>query len=293
MAYALTTMAADESLYEMLHELAFELEGRHGLILHLTVANETTPEKPGGQIGVNLPRTLPFNVVRGSLRTEDAKGRVARPSMRVLPLKTYLLLAEFGERLYLTGMVTSGYETSPNVGEEGRGRLGQHPVRSFRQLAVVLRGEGLDVNVSTLSRAFKIVRTLIEDSPDEYTAIQTAVDQRAALADYIFGKIYGFPHWRSRRSAVAVVQHRIMGLNAGQDDPVAPDGSTKRKRGQRGKDKQPRRRPAVQVTGTSRPAEAPASPVAPAGDGARKNPFDTSKATQVEAASRVGKPPSS
>jgi hypothetical protein len=158
---------------------------------------------------------------------------------------------------------------------------------------VVLRGEGLDVNVSTLSRAFKIVRTLIEDSPDEYTAIQTAVDQRAALADYIFGKIYGFPHWRSRRSAVAVVQHRIMGLNAGQDDPVAPDGSTKRKRGQRGKDKQPRRRSAAQVTGASTPAEAPASPAAPKGDGARKNPFDTSKATQVEAASRVGKPPSS
>src|ERR1035438_6958029 len=67
MAYALTTMAADESLYEVLHELAFELERRHELILHPTVANEITPEKFGGQMGVNLPRTLPFNVVRGRL----------------------------------------------------------------------------------------------------------------------------------------------------------------------------------------------------------------------------------
>ena len=194
MAYALTTMAADESLYEMLHELAFELEGRHGLIIHLTVANETTPEKPGGQIGVNLQRTLPFNVVRGSLRTEDAKGRVARPSMRVLPLKTYLLLAEFGERLYLTGMVTSGYETSPNVGEEGRGRLGQHPVRSFRQLAVVLRGEGLDVNVSTLSRAFKIVRTLIGKGEAASVAQHVGMSEQgqgSRGAVFPQGKVYG------------------------------------------------------------------------------------------------------
>src|ERR1022692_2462165 len=117
MAYALTTMAADESLYEMLHQLAFELERPRGLILHPTMANEISPEKPGGQIGVNLPRTLPFNVVRGSLRTEDTKGRVARQSMRVLPLKTYLLLAEFGERLYLTGMVTSGYRSEEHTSE--------------------------------------------------------------------------------------------------------------------------------------------------------------------------------
>lgn len=220
---------------------------------------------------VNLPKSVPLSVAVGRRRQEDSEGRVLRPEARLLPLKMYLLLAEFGEQIYLTGMVSSGASQETSMGQAGNVALADHPLRSFRQLCDDIGRKGLDIHFSTVIRAFKILRKFIEEDSAEYERLQASPNPREVLADYLFGKIHNFPHWRSRPGAMAVVRHGISVLGDAEASEASQAGKKKR-RGQRGKDKRPRQ------TAQRKPADENSEP--PAQGGGLEPPVDRLAALQ-------------